>query len=221
MREKAPVPACLDWTFDGTFGCTVCGVDEAGRGPLCGSVVAGACILPDSLSAEDRQALSMLNDSKKLSEKKRAFLYDVICRIAVAYGIGEASPAEIDAMNILNASLLAMRRAVETVQRSIRETPIQLLIDGNRTGDLPYPARPVIHGDALSPSIAAASVLAKVTRDRKCLVWEQQYPGYGIAGHKGYPTAAHRALIREKVTAGETLPEIYRRSFLGFAYREV
>ena len=226
MREKAPVPTHLDWSYDENIaretGAVLCGVDEAGRGPLCGSVVAGACVLPDpaALSDADRAALSMLNDSKKLSEKKRELLYGVITRVAVAYGIGEATPAEIDERNILNASLLAMRRAVDMAIRSIPDTSLYLLIDGNRTCDFPFPSTAVVHGDALSPSIAAASILAKVTRDRACVDWDRQYPGFGIAVHKGYPTKAHREAVLERVRRGEELPELYRRSFLGFTRKE-
>lgn len=225
MREKAPIPACLDWAYDTRIaaetGAVICGVDEAGRGPLCGSVVAGACVLPDfaALSEADRDVLGMLNDSKKLSEKKRELLYDVITRIAVAYGIGEASPAEIDEKNILNASLLAMRRAVDMLMRVMPGVVLYLLIDGNKAGEFPFSSLAVVHGDALSPSIAAASILAKVTRDRQCIDWDRQYPGFGIAIHKGYPTKAHREIVRERVQKGEELPEIYRKSFLRFAHR--
>ena len=163
--------------------------------------------------------LGMLNDSKKLSEKKRELLYDVITRIAVAYGIGEASPAEIDEKNILNASLLAMRRAVDMLMRVMPGVVLYLLIDGNKAGEFPFSSLAVVHGDALSPSIAAASILAKVTRDRRCIDWDRQYPGFGIAIHKGYPTKAHREIVRERVQKGEELPEIYRKSFLRFAHR--
>ena len=227
MREKAPVPARLDWDYDKHIavetGRVICGLDEAGRGPLCGSVIAGACVLPemDTLSAADRDALAMLDDSKKLSEKKRELLFDVITRVAAAYGIGEATAAEIDQYNILNASLLAMRRAAEMAASSLPGNALFLLVDGNRLGDFPFPAKAVVHGDATSPSIAAASILAKVTRDRMCADWDRQYPGFGIAGHKGYPTKAHREIVREQVQNGVELPPIYRRSFLGFARRDV
>lgn len=229
MSGKASVPTAIDWTFDAQCAAqhaaqyVVCGVDEAGRGPLCGSVVAGACILPSlaDVSEEDRAVLSMLNDSKKLTEKKRERLYEVVCRIAPAYGIGEASPGEIDEINILNASLLAMRRAVHALQTIAADNiSALLLIDGNRTGDFPYPSMTVVHGDALSPSIAAASILAKVTRDRLCKEWDGQYPGFGISGHKGYPTQAHMLAVYAHVRAGGTLPPIYRRSFLGFLERD-
>ena len=225
MREKAPIPARLDWDYDkhaaAETGCVICGLDEAGRGPLCGSVIAGACVLPDfaTLSAADRDALAMLDDSKKLSEKKRELLFDVITRTAAACGIGEATAAEIDEYNILNASLLAMRRAVEKAAAALPDSRFFLLVDGNRLGDFPFPAKAVVHGDATSPSIAAASIIAKVTRDRMCADWDRQYPGFGIAGHKGYPTKAHRELVRELLQKGAELPPIYRRSFLGFAWR--
>lgn len=227
MREKAPVPARLDWDYDKHIavetGRVICGLDEAGRGPLCGSVIAGACVLPkmDTLSAADRDALAMLDDSKKLSEKKRELLFDVITRVAAAYGIGEATAAEIDQYNILNASLLAMRRAAEMAAASLPGDALFLLVDGNRLGDFPFPAKAVVHGDATSPAIAAASILAKVTRDRMCADWDRQYPGFGIAGHKGYPTKAHREIVREQVQNGVELPPIYRRSFLGFARRDM
>ncbi len=227
MREKAPVPVRLDWDYDIHItvetGRVICGLDEAGRGPLCGSVIAGACVLPDleTLSAADRDALAMLDDSKKLSEKRRELLFDVITRVAAAYGIGEATAAEIDQYNILNASLLAMRRAAEMAATSLPGDALFLLVDGNRLCDFPFPAKAVVHGDATSPAIAAASILAKVTRDRMCADWDRQYPGFGIAGHKGYPTKAHREIVREQVQNGVALPPIYRRSFLGFARRDV
>ena len=179
----------------------VCGVDEAGRGPLSGPVVAAACILPEGLVIEG------LNDSKKLTPKRRERLYDEICANAVSYSIAEASPAEIDEMNILNATMLAMRRAIEGL-------PIPAdfaLIDGNCARDIPLPCRTVVSGDAISASIAAASILAKVTRDRLCLLDDEAYPEYGFAKHKGYGTKAHMDALR---ALGPT--PIHRRSFLGF-----
>ena len=153
----------------------ICGVDEAGRGPLCGPVVAAAVILPLGLEIEG------LNDSKKLSEKKREALFDVICEKALAYAIAEASPAEIDEINILNASMLAMKRAVESL-----EIPADFaLIDGNCSRGFNIPTETVVKGDAKSYSIAAASILAKVTRDRGCIELDKEYPEYGIAKHKG------------------------------------
>ena len=174
----------------------VCGVDEAGRGPLCGPVVAAACILPVGVVPEG------LNDSKKLTAKKRDALFDEICRVAVAYSIADASVAEI-----LEADLLAMRRAIAGLQ-----VPADFaLIDGNIARNFPIPARAVIHGDAISPSIAAASILAKVTRDRACMELDRQYPQYGIAKHKGYGTKAHMDALRQYGPS-----PIHRKKFIRF-----
>ncbi|MBR2907311.1 MAG: ribonuclease HII [Clostridia bacterium] len=164
----------------------VCGVDEAGRGPLCGPVVAAAVVLPEGLMIEG------LNDSKKLTEKKREALYDVICREAIAYSIAYGSVEEINELNILEANLLAMRRAIDGL--SVKAD--FALIDGNIARDFQIPARAVVHGDAISPSIAAASILAKVTRDRLCVELDRAYPEYGIAKHKGYGTKAHCEALR-------------------------
>ena len=166
----------------------LCGVDEAGRGPLAGPVFAAAVILrPDAVPEG-------LNDSKKLSEKKRDALFDDICRAALAYGIASASVEEIEEMNILQATFLAMRRAVE----SLSVTPELLLIDGNRTpAGLTVPSRTLIKGDALSASVGAASILAKVSRDRLLLELDREYPQYAFAKHKGYGTALHYERIRE------------------------
>ena len=179
----------------------VCGCDEAGRGPLCGPVVAAAVILPADLCIEG------LDDSKKLTEKKRDALFDIIKEKALAYGIAEASPEEIDAINILNASMLAMQRAID--QLSIR--PDCALIDGNCNRGFSLPAFPVVKGDSKSMSIAAASILAKVTRDRICLAQDEEYPQYGIAKHKGYPTKDHMDAVRRYGPS-----PIHRRSFLKF-----
>ena len=179
----------------------VCGVDEAGRGPLCGSVVTAAVILPRGLYIEG------LNDSKKLTEKKREALFDVICESAIAYSIVEASVEEIDATNILEATLGAMRRAVN----SLSPKADFALIDGNIARGFDIPAKPVIHGDAISPSIAAASILAKVTRDRKCIEWDAMYPQYKIAKHKGYGTKDHMAALREFGPS-----PIHRKKFIRF-----
>ena len=179
----------------------VCGCDEAGRGPLCGPVVAAAVILSPDVIIEG------LNDSKKLTEKKREALFDIIKEKAVAYAIAEASPAEIDEINILNASMLAMRRAVEAL-------PIKAdfaLIDGNCSRGFTIPTETVVKGDAISASIAAASILAKVTRDRGCIELDKEYPMYGIAKHKGYPTKDHMAAVIEHGPS-----PIHRRSFLKF-----
>ena len=179
----------------------ICGCDEAGRGPLCGPVVAAAVILPRGLEIEG------LNDSKKLTEKKREALFDVICEKAIAYAIAEATPAEIDEINILNASMLAMRRAVEAL-----EVPADFaLIDGNCSRGFNSPTETVVKGDAKSYSIAAASILAKVTRDRGCIELDRAYPEYGIAKHKGYPTKDHMDAVRQYGPA-----PIYRKSFLKF-----
>ena len=183
----------------------ICGVDEAGRGPLCGPVVAAACILPCGL------VIDGLNDSKKLTEKKREALYDIIIENAVAYSIASASVEEINETNILAAALLAMRRAVE----GLCPTPDYLLVDGNVFKDFSIPGRAVVKGDATSPNIAAASILAKVTRDRICLELDEQYPGYGIAKHKGYGTADHYKALSEL-----GVPPIYRTKFLRSFYEK-
>lgn len=179
----------------------VCGCDEAGRGPLCGSVVAAAVILPRDLIIEG------LNDSKKLSEKKREALFDIIVSSAVAYGIAEATPEEIDELNILNASMLAMQRAVDML--SVKAD--FCLIDGNCSRGFKIPTETIVKGDSKSYSIAAASILAKVTRDRQCIELDRQYPEYGIAKHKGYPTKDHMDTVRRLGPA-----PIYRKSFLKF-----
>jgi ribonuclease HII len=179
----------------------VCGIDEAGRGPLSGSVYAAACILPVGLE------IAGLNDSKKLTPKKREKLFDEICEKAIAYAIASATPEEIDEMNILNADMLAMRRALEAL--SVRAD--LALVDGNIARDFPIPAYPVIKGDAISASIAAASILAKVARDRACLEDDRLYPEYGFAKHKGYGTPAHMQALR---TYGPC--PLHRRTFLKF-----
>ena len=179
----------------------VCGVDEAGRGPLCGPVVAAAVILPDGLYIEG------LNDSKKLTEKKREKLFDEICNSAIAYAIAEGTVEEINNTNILEATLLAMRRAISSL--SVKAD--FALIDGNVSRDFQLPVKAVVHGDAISPSIAAASILAKVTRDRLCYELDRQYPEYGIAKHKGYGTKAHMDALRKHGAA-----PIYRTKFIRF-----
>ncbi|MBE6554756.1 MAG: ribonuclease HII [Ruminococcaceae bacterium] len=179
----------------------VCGVDEAGRGPLCGPVAAAACILPTGLVIEG------LNDSKKLSEAKRKRLYDEICEKALAYCVVLGSVEEINGTDILSATLHAMHRAVEGLQIKADFA----LVDGNITRGFPLPARAVVHGDAISPSIAAASILAKVTRDRICLELDAAHPEYGIAKHKGYGTKAHMEALRKYGPC-----EIYRTKFIRF-----
>ena len=179
----------------------VCGVDEAGRGPLCGPVVAAAVILPCDLVIEE------LNDSKKLTEKKREKLFDLICDKAVAYSIAYGTVEQINATNILEATLGAMHEAVDTL--SVKAD--HALIDGNISRGFSIPATPVVHGDAISPSIAAASILAKVTRDRLCLELDAEYPMYGIAKHKGYGTKEHMKALFEYGPA-----PIHRTKFIRF-----
>lgn len=178
----------------------VCGIDEAGRGPLFGPVCAACVILPENCD------IPGINDSKKLTAKKRSALYEVIIQQAVAFGIGYASAAEIDEMNILNATYLAMRRAYD----EMKAPASCALIDGNRIPDpFPVPAYPIVKGDAVSISIAAASILAKVTRDRLMETYDAAFPAYGFAKHKGYPTKLHY----EKIHAHGVLPE-HRKTFL-------
>lgn len=193
----------MDYSFEyeaSLRGCTaICGIDEAGRGPLAGPVYAAAVILPQGLEIEG------LNDSKKLTEKKREALFDIIIREAVSYGIGFADEKEIDAVNILQATFLAMKRALEAL-----DVPAgYALVDGNRMPPLGIPGETIVKGDAKSPSIAAASILAKVTRDRLMLEYDQIYPQYAFAKHKGYGTKIHTEAIREYGPC-----EIHRRTFL-------
>ena len=179
---------------------TICGVDEAGRGPLAGPVTAAAAILPPGVDIEG------LNDSKKLSEAKREKLYDVIRQTAVSCCVASASVEEIEQYNILQATFLAMRRAVE----GLSCVPDLALIDGNRLPvGLTVPARTIVKGDGRSASIAAASILAKVTRDRYMKQQDALYPGYGFAVHKGYGTKAHYAALAEQGPS-----PIHRMSFL-------
>ena len=180
----------------------VCGVDEAGRGPLCGPVVAAAVILPCGLYIEG------LNDSKKLTEKKREKLFDIICESAIAFSIEQGSVEEINSTNILATTMNTMRRAVNNLAVKADFA----LVDGNIVRDFPIDAKPVIHGDAISPSIAAASILAKVTRDRLCIEMDKAFPQYNIAKHKGYGTREHMELLR--IYGAE--PSIYRQKFIRF-----
>lgn len=177
----------------------LCGVDEAGRGPLAGPVCAAAVILPRGL------CIPGLNDSKKLTEKKREALYDVICSSAVSYGIAFATVDEIEEANILNAAMLAMNRAIE----KLSVQPTLALIDGNRNSAIKIASRCVVKGDAKCADIAAASVLAKVTRDRYMLEMAEKYPQYKFEKHKGYGTKDHYAALREYGPC-----EIHRPSFL-------
>ena len=183
----------------------ICGVDEAGRGPLAGPVCAAAVILPEHLE------IPGLTDSKKLTDKKRRELFPVIQEQAIAYGIGMASEAEIDEINILQATFLAMQRALD----QLKVRPDLALIDGNREKDFGIPVRTVVKGDSLSMNIAAASILAKVTRDDLMVQMAEQYPKYGFEIHKGYGTKAHYAALTEHGAS-----PIHRKTFLKKFYGE-
>lgn len=183
----------------------ICGVDEAGRGPLCGPVVAAACILPDGLVIEG------LNDSKKLTPAKREKLFDIIKCSAVSYCIAEASVEEIDRLNILEADLLAMHRAVD----GLCVNADYAIVDGNIARGFAVPSKAIIKGDMLSYSISAASVLAKVYRDRLCDELDKIYPEYGIAKHKGYGTAQHMNALRQFGPS-----PIHRKQFIRFLDNE-
>ena len=197
------------WEFDREYYAQgyecICGVDEAGRGPLAGPVCAAAVILPRELE------IPGLNDSKKLTDKKRRELYDIIIDRAEAYGIAMATEQEIDEINILQATFLAMERAV--AQLSVK--PDLALVDGNREPGLPMEVKTVIKGDSRSANIAAASILAKVTRDRLMEELDEQYPAYGFAVHKGYGTKRHYEALREHGPC-----PIHRMTFLKKFYGE-
>ena len=180
----------------------ICGVDEAGRGPLVGSVVAGAVVLDPS------NPIAGLKDSKKLTPARREFLYEQIMEKAKAWGVGQASPAEIDDINILQATMLAMRRAVEDLAIRLGAWPDKALIDGNRCPELAIPSEAIVKGDAKEPAISAASIIAKVTRDRQMQALDKIHPQYGFAQHMGYPTEAHFAALKEFGACNE-----HRRSF--------
>lgn len=179
-------------------GDLLAGVDEVGRGPLAGDVVAAAVILDPNAPIEG------LNDSKKLTEKKRERLFDEIIEKSLSWALGRASVAEIDELNILHASLLAMKRAVE----NLPITPEYALIDGNKCPDIRVRCESVVKGDSRVAAISAASILAKVTRDREMVAFDEQYPEYGFAGHKGYPTAVHMKALKE-----HGVTTIHRTSF--------
>ena len=183
----------------------ICGVDEAGRGPLAGPVCAAAVILPP------HTRIPGLNDSKKLTDKKRRELFPVICEQALAYGIGMATEQEIDEINILQATFLAMQRALDGLQ--VR--PDLALIDGNRQKDFGLPVKTVVKGDSLSANIAAASVLAKVTRDDLMIRQAEQFPEYGFEIHKGYGTKAHYAALEQYGPS-----PIHRMTFLRKFYEQ-
>ena len=180
----------------------VCGVDEAGRGPLVGAVVAGAVVL------DPNNPIEGLKDSKKLTPAKREFLYEQIMEKAKAWGIGEASPTEIDEINILQATMLAMCRAIEDLTSRLGAWPDKALIDGNRCPELPISAEAIIKGDAKEPAISAASIIAKVTRDRQMMSLHELHPEYGFAQHMGYPTEAHFAALQQYGVCDQ-----HRRSF--------
>ena len=204
----------MEWIIENEYSAKgykiICGTDEAGRGPLCGNVAAGACILPYGVD------IPGLNDSKKLTEKKREKLYDIITSSAIAWAVGEASPEEIDDINILNAAQLAMRRAVA----GLSVTPDLVLVDGIVARDFPMDAVAVVKGDSKSPSIAAASILAKVTRDRELIALDEKHPSLGLAKHKGYPTKAHYAALNAYIDEYGAPPDIYRLSFLKKLHRQ-
>ena len=176
----------------------VCGVDEVGRGPLAGPVVAAAVVLDPARGIEG------LADSKKLAPARREALYLEIRKKALAWSLGRAEVEEIDRLNILQASLLAMRRAVEALPLAVDHA----LVDGNRLPELPCSAEAIVGGDGIEPCISAASILAKVSRDREMVELDRLYPGYGLARHKGYPTRAHLEALRALGAS-----EIHRRSF--------
>ena len=197
MRSRTFLKAeqvTLTWDSPGLWA----GVDEAGRGPLAGPVVAAAVIL------DDLRPIKGLADSKVLTALRRARLYDEILAKALCCSIAQASVEEIDRLNILQATMLAMRRAVE----GLRLKPVKVLVDGNRLPVLSMLAEAIVKGDALVPSISAASILAKVHRDRWCEQFHLEYPQYGFAGHKGYGTAEHLAALREHGACPQ-----HRRSF--------
>lgn len=181
----------------------ICGIDEVGRGPLAGPVVAGAVVLPSDVQ------ILYLNDSKKLSERKRELLYDEIMEKALAVGIGMASPARIDEINILQATYEAMRAAIEEVEKKLGTKPEVLLNDAVTIPEVSIRQMPIVKGDAKSVSIAAASIVAKVTRDRMMVEYDKVLPGYDLASNKGYGTKAHIAALKE---LGPTL--IHRASFI-------
>lgn len=195
----------LDYDFEKQFLSDeiklICGVDEAGRGPLMGPVVAAACILPPDV------VIKGLDDSKKLSEKKRELLFDEIREKAIAYSVASASVEEIEEINILNAAMLAMKRAIESLEIKADFA----LIDGNCSRGFSIPTKTVVGGDAKVPSIAAASILAKVTRDRLCYEYDKQYPEYGFGKHKGYGTKLHMEALRKYGPS-----PVHRPSFLKF-----
>jgi ribonuclease HII len=193
-KSSAPEQLALVWGVRGLLA----GVDEAGRGPLAGPVVAAAVVL------DDTKPIAGLADSKALTARARQRLHDEICAKALCVEVAWASPQEIDEVNILQATLRAMSRAVQ----NLRLTPAWVLVDGNRLPALSVPAKAIVKGDALVPAISAASIVAKVRRDAWCLEVHEQYPQYGFATHKGYPTAEHLQALRRHGPS-----PVHRRSF--------
>jgi ribonuclease HII len=193
--SRAPEQLALDWEVRGGL---LAGVDEAGRGPLAGPVVAAAVVL------DDARPIAGLADSKTLTARVRQRLHDEICAKALCVEVAWATPEEIDEFNILQATLRAMSRAVH----ALRLKPALVLVDGNRLPVLSVPAQAVVKGDALVPAISAASIVAKVRRDAWCLEAHEQFPQYGFAAHKGYPTAEHLAALRRHGPS-----PVHRRSF--------
>lgn len=194
------------WTFDEQYGATICGVDEAGRGPLAGPVFAACAILKPG------SEILGLNDSKKLTEKRREAVFAQLTEGGAWFGVGSASPEEIDRVNILQATFLAMNRAFsQLLEKGLPEEhlPKLALVDGNRDPGLPIATQTVVKGDSRSAAIAAASVLAKVSRDRYMAELAQQYPQYRFGQHKGYPTKLHYELILR-----HGISPVHRRSFL-------
>jgi ribonuclease HII len=204
-NERPCVLRASDFPSGPPLGRGVCGIDEAGRGPLAGPVAAGAAVLPEGFP------IDALGDSKALSPRRRDEAYSLIARLSLAWCVGWAYPREIDELNILGATMLAMRRAYfglcSRLDAAGLSPPERVYVDGNRLPDLAKPAKPilqregfcsaVIKGDAIVPAIMAASILAKVSRDRMMERYDWLYPEYGYGRHKGYPTAAHRAICRE------------------------
>lgn len=200
MKKKTPLGFDAEHSVMERGYAVVCGTDEAGRGPLMGPVYAAACILRDGVMIEG------LDDSKKLSEKRREELFDIICESCVAYAVASSDVAMIESMNILEAAQDAMRRAVSAL--TVR--PDAVIVDGNIARGFDIPAFTLVGGDAISPSIAAASILAKVSRDRVCRELDALYPEYNFAGSKGYGTAAHYAALDEY----GIIEGVHRPSFL-------
>lgn len=197
-RRPASHQNSFDFVSEARTGLRIAGVDEVGRGPLAGAVLAAAVIL------DPAKPIQGLTDSKKLSEKKREQLFEIIQRDALAWAIGRAEVEEIDQLNILHASMLAMKRAVESLQPAAEFAQI----DGNRCPRLLIPSEAIVKGDLTVPCISAASIIAKVSRDREMDRLDQQYPGYGLAQHKGYPTQAHLDALQKLGPSA-----IHRRSF--------